>query len=307
VSSRTILVAEDFPAFRQFVCDRLQERADVRVVPVADGAAAVRAAVDLQPDLALLDIGLPTLNGMAAARDIRALSPRSKVVFLTQESTADIVDAARDLGAHAYIHKTRAHYLMPIVGAMLSAQARNESPCPQNLQRHDVIFYANDFSLVETIELQVVAALAANDAVILNLTQSHLAAVRARLRHRPHLVDRATEQGTFVALDADESIAAIVSGAPDPDAMLDGWLTLIRATAAATGRPHPRVLTIGEVAARLVANGHAEMAIGLEAMGKQLFGAPGLPAVDGICVYPELPANDSFTRICSAHGMVSVR
>ena len=119
-----VLVAEDFSAFREFVCAQLHTRTDVHVVAVDDGLAAVQAAADLQPELALLDIGLPTMNGIEAASHIRAQSPGSKIVFLTQESSPEFVDAALDLGVDGYILKTRAHeYLLPMVETMLDGHA----------------------------------------------------------------------------------------------------------------------------------------------------------------------------------------
>ena len=119
-----ILVAEDFSAFREFVCAQLHRRTDVHVVAVDDGLAAVQAAADLQPELVLLDIGLPTMNGLEAARHIRAQSPASKVVFLTQESAPEFVEAALDLGVDGYIIKTRAHdYMLPVVETMLAGRA----------------------------------------------------------------------------------------------------------------------------------------------------------------------------------------
>jgi DNA-binding NarL/FixJ family response regulator len=65
---------------------------------VSDGLEAVQEAQRLQPDLILLDIGLPTLNGIEAARQIRKLSPASKIIFVTQESSADIVQEALNIG-----------------------------------------------------------------------------------------------------------------------------------------------------------------------------------------------------------------
>jgi len=72
---------------------------DLQVIgEVADGLEAVQRCVELQPDLILLDIGLPSLNGIKAARQIRKLVPESKVIFLTQESSADVVqEALRDV------------------------------------------------------------------------------------------------------------------------------------------------------------------------------------------------------------------
>jgi DNA-binding NarL/FixJ family response regulator len=64
-----------------------------------DGLAAVQKAAELQPDLILLDIGLPSLNGIEEARRIRKLSPQSKILFVSQESSADVVKEALATGA----------------------------------------------------------------------------------------------------------------------------------------------------------------------------------------------------------------
>jgi DNA-binding NarL/FixJ family response regulator len=104
-----ILIVEDFPHFRKFICSTLAERLDLRVVAEAsDGLEAVQKAVELKPDLILLDIGLPTMNGIEAARQIRKLSPESKIVFLSQESSAEVVEEALNTGACGYVVKARA-------------------------------------------------------------------------------------------------------------------------------------------------------------------------------------------------------
>ena len=109
MSSLRVLVVEDFAPFRQFVCSTLGKRRDLQVIcDVSDGLEAVQKAEELKPDLILLDIGLPTLNGIEAARRIRKLSPESKIIFLTQESSADVVQQALSLGAWGYVLKSRA-------------------------------------------------------------------------------------------------------------------------------------------------------------------------------------------------------
>jgi len=82
---------------------------DLEVVGEAsDGLEAVQKAVELQPDLILLDIGLPSLNGIGAARQIRKLVAESKIIFLTQESSADVAQEALQLGAAGYVVKSKA-------------------------------------------------------------------------------------------------------------------------------------------------------------------------------------------------------
>jgi len=118
------MVVEDFPSFRQYLLLKLGERADLKVIcEVADGLEAVKKAQELQPDLILLDIGLPTLDGMGAARRIRGLAPESKIIFLSQETGAEFIQEAASLGAGGYVFKTLAEsQLLPAIDAVLSGQ-----------------------------------------------------------------------------------------------------------------------------------------------------------------------------------------
>ena len=119
-----VLIVEDFPDFRRFIRSTLGERLDLRVIAeVSDGLEAVQKAAELKPDLILLDIGLPTMNGIEAARQIRELSPESKIVFLSQESSADVVEEALSTGAWGYVVKTKAATeLLAIVDAVISGK-----------------------------------------------------------------------------------------------------------------------------------------------------------------------------------------
>jgi DNA-binding NarL/FixJ family response regulator len=118
----SVLVVEDFPAFRRFICSTLGESLDLRVIAeAADGLEAVQKVAELKPDLILLDIGLPAMNGIEAARQIRKLSPESKIVFVSQESSADVVEEALSTGACGYVVKTRAaSQLLGVVEAVIS-------------------------------------------------------------------------------------------------------------------------------------------------------------------------------------------
>jgi DNA-binding NarL/FixJ family response regulator len=110
VTPVSVLVVEDFLPFRRFVLSTLAtSMSDLKVTGEAsNGSEAVQKAVELQPDLILLDIGLQGLSGIDAARQIRALVPRSNIIFLTQESSADVIHEALSLGAQGYVVKTKA-------------------------------------------------------------------------------------------------------------------------------------------------------------------------------------------------------
>lgn len=119
-----VLVIEDFASFRRLICSKLEERPDLQVIcQVADGLEAVRKAEELKPDLILLDVGLPSLNGIAVARQIRKLAPEARIVFVSQESSADVVREALSSGAHGYVAKTRVVMdLLPAVDAVLEGK-----------------------------------------------------------------------------------------------------------------------------------------------------------------------------------------
>src|SRR5271155_2308603 len=107
-SSIRLIVVEDFAPFRQFICKILAKWPHLQIIcEVSDGAEAVQKATALKPDLILLDIGLPTLDGIAAAGQIREFAPETKIIFVSQESSPEVVQAAFNSGARGYVMKTR--------------------------------------------------------------------------------------------------------------------------------------------------------------------------------------------------------
>jgi DNA-binding NarL/FixJ family response regulator len=101
------LVVDDVEDFRRFLCSALHERTRCQVVSeAADGLQAVLQAEQLQPDLILLDIGLPSLNGIEAARRIRKVAPNSKILFFTQNCSREIAQGALRTGANGYLLKS---------------------------------------------------------------------------------------------------------------------------------------------------------------------------------------------------------
>jgi DNA-binding NarL/FixJ family response regulator len=119
-----VLVVDDFGPFREFVRSTLAERPEWEVIGEAsDGPEAVRKAVELKPDLILLDLGLPTMNGIEVARRFRELVPDSKIIFFSQESSVDLVEEARRMGVWGYVMKSKAgSQLLPAVDAVVSGK-----------------------------------------------------------------------------------------------------------------------------------------------------------------------------------------
>lgn len=116
-----ILLVDDFEPLRSHVASMLRKRPGFQVFwEVGDGLEAVRKAEELKPDLILLDLNLPTISGIEAARQIRHVSPNSKILFLTAEQSFDIAEEALGTGALGYVIKLdAATELLPAVEAVL--------------------------------------------------------------------------------------------------------------------------------------------------------------------------------------------
>jgi DNA-binding NarL/FixJ family response regulator len=121
LSSIRILLVDDYEEWRTQVRLLLQARPEWQVIrEVSDGSEAVRMAEELKPDLILLDIGLPKLNGIEAARRTQQLSPNSKIVFLAADNSLDMVQEALSTGVQGYVYKARVQSeLLPAIDAVL--------------------------------------------------------------------------------------------------------------------------------------------------------------------------------------------
>jgi DNA-binding NarL/FixJ family response regulator len=102
----------------------LQPNSELQVIGEAtSGLEAVGKVIELQPDLVLLDIGLPGVNGIEVAQHIIRVSPRSKILFLTEMDSRAVIQRAVRMGAHGYVLKSDAvRQLLPAVEAVMAGQ-----------------------------------------------------------------------------------------------------------------------------------------------------------------------------------------
>lgn len=297
----TILVVEDHTDFRRLTCAALQRRAEFHIIEAADGLEAVQKAEQLRPDLVLLDINLPKMNGFEVAKRIRSFAPDARLLFMSQESSPDIVRKALSLGALGYVHKISAGTdLLPAIDAVLAGQRFvSESvvlSVPVNAsgpRRHEVLFCKDDAAMIDGFARFLAGALIAGDAAIFRVPESHRMRLVRELRTRGVDIDGAIQRGICLSLEADSTV--------DLAQVLEA-IEGVRAAAARAGKAHARVAFCGELAGRLWAAGRTAEAIQLEQLAHL---AP--PHVDILCAYPVPYTNDdpALAHICALHTAVS--
>ena len=118
-----ILVVDDYLPWSEFITNTLKKQSGWEVIgKVSDGPEAVQQAAQLRPDLILLDIGLPSLNGIEAAARIRECSPTSKILFVSENRSIDIVEKALSTGEGYVIKSDAASELLPAIKAVLEGR-----------------------------------------------------------------------------------------------------------------------------------------------------------------------------------------
>jgi DNA-binding NarL/FixJ family response regulator len=104
-----IIIVDDYAAWRDHARVALEKEPQFQIVAaVSDGLEAVQIAQELRSDLVILDVGLPGLNGIEAAKRILQVLPQTKILFLSAYRSPDIVEEALNTGANGYVLKSNA-------------------------------------------------------------------------------------------------------------------------------------------------------------------------------------------------------
>jgi hypothetical protein len=173
--------------------------------------------------------------------------------------------------------------------------------------RHEVLFYSDDTVLLDSLSHFVAAALNAGNAAIVLATKAHRDSLLQRLKAGDVNTDGALQQGTYISLDATDTLSEImVNGLPDPVRFFGGIGGFIEAAAKAAKSEQPQVVVFGEAVALLLAEGNADAAIRFEQLGNEL---AKRHEVDILCSYPLSSFRDEkdegvFQSICAEHSAV---
>jgi DNA-binding NarL/FixJ family response regulator len=306
-----ILVVEDFEPFRRLICSMLGQKYGCQLIESSDGLDALQTAGELQPDFAVLDIGLPGLNGLELARQLRVTAPLAKIAFVTQEFSSDVIREALDIGAVGYVQKTFARsQLLPAIDAVLCDAhfvsgrfANRRSDTDQEPFQHDVQFYSEDAVLVRALSDLVHSALAKNKVAVVVATDEHRSSLIRRLASLGLECARAESDGRLILLDAQDTLSKfVVDRMPDANRfseVIGGVLT----KAAASTSNRSGITVFGEMVALLWANGYQQATICLEKLWNNLASEHHFSLS---CAYPTTDSLSSnrhlITSVCSVHS-----
>jgi DNA-binding NarL/FixJ family response regulator len=331
ISRGRVLVVDDYEPFRRFVCSTVRQKSELQIVGEAsDGLEAVHKTEELRPDLVVLDIGLPTISGIEVARRIRKLSPQSKIIFVSQECSTDVVQEALASGASGYVVKQRAATeLLEAIGSVLdgrkfitgqlsghhftdasqaSDSCRDEalpSLAPRNrkiTRGHKVEFYPDGAAFVVGFVNFIEAALKDGNVIIAVTTESHRKSILQRLQEHSIDIGLETEQGRYLSLDVDDVLSRFMANdLPDPEQFFKVVSDLIATAARAIAGEASRVSICGEGAAILWARGKADAAVQLERLCNQLTKRYEMALLCGFSLSSFLREEDKqiFQEICS--------
>jgi CheY-like chemotaxis protein len=309
-----ILVVEDHAHVRRFICSLLQQRAELRLVGEAsDGLEAIELARSLHPDLILIDIGLPRLNGIEAARQIRRFDTTTKLLFVSLESSPEVVREALRVGAQGFVHKQHAQRdLLPAIEEVLNGKhyvSNDEAFQERVYTRHEVQFYSNEDVLLGSALPFLAAAMRAGAPAVVVATKPHRESLARKLREEDVGLDDAVQRGTYISLDAAEAVSRVViDGNLDRARSLQGLKRLIDSVARASNATYPRVAIFGECAPVLCAQHNVDAAVRLENTVNDVFKTHH---VDILCAYSLSVVHPgdrgAYSRICKEHTAVHSR
>jgi hypothetical protein len=246
---------------------------------------------------------------------MRAVSPEAKLMFVTIESSLDVVDEAFSIGADGYVYKPRAHRdLLPVLDTIIRGgrfvsgglERVDQGDCLASHQ-HPVLFYSSDKVLVEAFSRFIAGALDVGHVVIVLVTEAHDERIRQSLRASHVDIDRAIREQRYLLVNPSELLEKImVGGRPDPTRFATVADDLLTEATQRIANPHARVVACGECAPSLWAHGQIEAALQLEHLWDGLVKSRQL---DTLCAYPLIAREESLRAVrslCAEHTTVEI-
>jgi len=195
-----VLIVDDYQPWLRFLHSMVQDSLQFQAIDEAsDGPEAVRKAVKLEPDLVLLDIGLPKLNGIEVARQIRERVPKTKILFVSEQRSEEVVREALTTGSGYVVKSYAARELFPAMRAVLeggrfvSASVQGQKLTDSKIElepskakivenRHELNCYPDQATFVAGFARFVGTTLENGSAIVVLARESHRLGIVQKLK-----------------------------------------------------------------------------------------------------------------------------
>jgi DNA-binding NarL/FixJ family response regulator len=316
-----LLLVDDFEPWRRYLSAALDTQPEWTVsAEAADGLEAVRKARNLDLDLILLDVGLPGISGIDAARRIVEHNPDARILFVSEHRSWEIAEAALATGARGYVLKSDAGRELPLAMQTVVSGERFVSPrlggapfvesadVTQGIRRprHEAAFLSDEAALIDRWACFAEEALSAGSVCLAFATEPHLARLEQRLTSCgvdvPHAIRAARYHATTVA---EAKSGFIVDGWPDTERFWSASTTLFLKAAQAAKGPGARVAAFGEIAPSLWRDGCGDAALQVERLWDEFARTYDVEIFCGYSWPPSAHADEQlFHQICAEHSVV---
>ena len=317
-----VFIVDDYEPWRRQVRSALERNARWHVVAeAADAYEAISQAEAFRPDIILLDVGLPSPNGIYAARRILEHNPHAKILFVSQYESWDIAKAALEEGARGYVAKSTAssdlllamdailegrRFISGRLGRLLNAPTRE-----RRVERaHEAGFYSSEGALMDDYVCLARTALEIGHTFVIIAESRRRDHLRRVLEARGIDVGKAMRVGRYRDLDlADGPASYVVNGCLDEPRFMAAATSLITSSLdAAVSRP-ARAVVCGEGAPVLLLDGNRDAAVRTEQLWHDL---TSRYPVDTLCGYIDRSPghacpDDVFRGLCDTHSAICAR
>ena len=306
-----VLLVDDHIPLLESVRRVLAPAFDIAAV-ARDGHEALELATHVRPDVVVLDVAMPGLNGFQTLDQLRRDCPGTRVVFLTMHQHDDFVVAAINAGAHGYVLKSRIH--LDLIGAINHSLAgRLFVPSLTSLSSvagngHTVQFHANDSHYLDGVSQLIRATVRSGEQVVMVAREATRIGVAHRLQARQMNLAMLEERGQYVALDSVMALSQVLhSGRPDKKRLAEMVHGLDRLRLAGPNGRRGRLTILGDMSGSLCGNGDFKVASELERMWTDLTSA--LPFFT-VCSYAldcfeHSAAGIFLSNMCAEHSAVT--
>jgi hypothetical protein len=293
---------------------------------------AVQRAKELRPDLILLDVHLPKMDGIRTAKSLRDLVPRAKILFVSTDLSSDIVREAFNSGGSGYIYKLHlTSDLMPAIETILRGEqfvsstlracavsgSRDEHHGKPSSPRrskgsfaHEVAFYADDEAFTDDFTRFIEINLNSGNVVITAVTGSHRTSILRNLQRDGFRIEAYIQRGSYFLWDASDTLSKfMVNGWPDSARLANLLGEFVKRSTKSSNGKHPRVTVCGELAPTLWVEGKTGAAIEVEHLWDEITRTLG---IETLCGYLSSSFHgdtgaEGFETICAEHTALSFR